>query len=216
MCSRGWSYIVKAGTIILLCNTLVQLMQSFDWSFQVVAEGMEETSILATIAKPVAYLLVPVVGYHAWQLAAAAVTGFIAKENVVATLAVCYAFTVNEDLELVSSGEAAAAMVGMTKAASLAYMMFNLYSPPCFAAIGAMNAEMRDKKWLLGGIALQLGVGFTVGYLVYTVGTLLMEPQALNISGAVAGAAAIAAFAAVVCFLIARNRTMARQAAERK
>ena len=216
MCSRGWSYIVKAGTIILLCNTLVQLMQSFDWSFQVVAEGMEETSILATIAKPVAYLLVPVVGYHAWQVAAAAVTGFIAKENVVATLAVCYAFTVNEDLELVSSGEAAAAMVGMTKAAALAYMMFNLYSPPCFAAIGAMNAEMRDKKWLLGGIALQLGVGFTVGYLVYTVGTLLMEPQALNISGAVAGAAAIAAFAAVVCFLIARNRTMARQAAERK
>ena len=212
MCSRGWSYIVKAGTIILLCNTVVQLMQSFDWTFHVVAEGMEDTSILATIAKPIAYLLIPVVGYHAWQLAAAAVTGFIAKENVVATLAVCYAFTINDDLEAASGSEVATAMVGMTKVAALAYMMFNLYTPPCFAAIGAMNSEIKDKKWLFGGICLQLGVGFTVGYLVYTIGTLIVDATSLNIGGAISGGIAVIVFAAIVCFLIARTEMSLKQA----
>ena len=79
MLSRGWAYIVKAGTIILLCNTAVQVMQLFNWSFQAVEEGMENTSILATIANPFAYVLIPIVGYHAWQLAAAAVTGFMPR-----------------------------------------------------------------------------------------------------------------------------------------
>ena len=211
MCSRGWSYVVKAGTIILLCNTVVHLMQSFNWRFQVVPEGMENTSILATIAYPVAYILIPVVGYHAWQLAAAAVTGFIAKENVVATLAVCYAFAVNEDLEAASGSEVATAMVGMTKVAALAYMMFNLYTPPCFAAIGAMNSEIKDKKWLLGGIGLQLGVGFTVGYLVYTVGTLIVDVKQLNISGAIGGGIIVVILAAIVCFLIGKTEKSLKQ-----
>lgn len=104
MLSRGKAYIIKAGTIILVCNTIVQIMQSFDWHLQVVEEGMEKTSILASIASPIAVILVPVVGIAAWQLAAAAVTGFIAKENVVGTLAVCYglsAFIDTEELALV-------------------------------------------------------------------------------------------------------------------
>ena len=87
MLERGKAYIVKAGTVILVCNTVVQIMQSFNWSFQAVEEGAEDTSILASIAGPFAYLLVPVVGIAAWQLAAAAITGFIAKENVVGTIA---------------------------------------------------------------------------------------------------------------------------------
>ncbi len=174
MLERGWSYIVKAGTIILVCNAVVFIMQSFDWNLQLVDEGMESTSILATIANPIAVCLVPIVGITAWQLAAAAVTGFIAKENVVGTLAVCYGFAVNDDLEIVGSGnEVAAAMVGMTKVAALAYLMFNLFTPPCFAALGAMNAEIKDKKWFWGGIALQLGTGYAVGFLVYQIGTLL-------------------------------------------
>ena len=174
MCSRGWAYIVKAGTIILVCNAIVFIMQSFDWSFQVVEEGMEQSSILASIANPVAVLLVPVVGIAAWQLAAAAVTGFIAKENVVGTLAVCYGFVVNEDLEMIGSGnEVAASMVGLTKIAALAYLMFNLFTPPCFAAMGAMNAEIKDKKWFWGGIALQLTTGYAIGFLVYQIGTLI-------------------------------------------
>ena len=174
MCSRGWAYIVKAGTIILLCNAVVFIMQSFNWQLQLVEEGLENTSILATIANPIAVCLVPVVGITAWQLAAAAVTGFIAKENVVGTLAVCYGFVVNDDLEMVGSGnEVAAAMVGLTKVAALAYLMFNLFTPPCFAAMGAMNAEIKQKKWLWGGIALQLCTGYTIGFLVYQIGTLI-------------------------------------------
>ena len=206
MLSRGWSYIVKAGTIILLCNAVVYIMQSFNWSLQLVEEGMEHTSILASIASPIAVVLMPIVGITAWQLAAAAVTGFIAKENVVGTLAVCYAFAVNDDLEMVTSGnEVAATMVGMTKVAALAYLMFNLFSPPCFAALGAMNAEIKSRKWFWGGIALQLATGYTVGYLVYTIGTLIVSPSALNIGAAIGGGAFVVAFAAVLTFLCVRS-----------
>ena len=177
MLSRGWAYIVKAGTIILLCNFAVHMMQTYTWNLQVVEEGMESTSILATIADPFAYLLVPVVGYHAWQLAAAAVTGFIAKENVVGTLAVCYSISNLIDTEALEMAEGAgteiAAVFGLTKAAALAYLMFNLFTPPCFAAMGAMNAEIKDRKWFWGGIALQIATGYTMGYLVYQVGTLI-------------------------------------------
>ena len=206
MLSRGWSYIVKAGTIILLCNAVVYIMQSFNWSLQLVEEGMEHTSILASIASPIAVVLMPIVGITAWQLAAAAVTGFIAKENVVGTLAVCYAFAVNDDLEMVTSGnEVAAAMVGMTKVAALAYLMFNLFTPPCFAALGAMNAEIKSRKWFWGGIALQLATGYTVGYLVYTIGTLIVEPAALSIGAAIGGGAFVIAFAVVLTFLCVRS-----------
>ena len=177
MCSRGWAYIVKAGTIILLCNAIVFIMQSFDWSFQLVAEDAAHTSILASIANPIAVVLVPVIGIQAWQMAAAAVTGFIAKENVVGTLAVCYGISNLIDTEALEMAEGAgmevAAVFAITKVAALAYLMFNLFTPPCFAAIGAMNAEIKDKKWLLGGIALQLGVGYTLGFLVYQIGTLI-------------------------------------------
>jgi ferrous iron transport protein B len=199
MLSRGWSYIVKAGTIILLCNAVVFMMQSFDWSLQLVEEGAEATSILATIANPFAYLLIPIVGYHAWQLAAAAVTGFIAKENVVGTLAVCYAFAINDDLEYESGDEVVNAMVGLTKVAALAYLMFNLFTPPCFAAMGAMNAEIKNKKWLWGGIALQLGTGYSVGYLVYQIGTLITTGS-LG-AGFLGGLCFLLAFGAVLVYL---------------
>ena len=177
MCSRGKSYIIKAGTIILVCNTVVQVMQSFNWSFTLVEEGMEHTSILATIASPIAILLIPL-GFGVWQLAAAAITGFIAKENVVGTLAVVYGITNfidTEELALVEGATEVATMFGLSSVAALAYLMFNLFTPPCFAAIGAMNAEMKDKKWLFGGIALQLGTGYVVAFLVYQLGTLITE-----------------------------------------
>jgi len=176
MCSRGWAYIVKAATIILVCNTVVQIMQTFNWSFTVAETA--DTSILASIAGPFAYLLVPVVGVLSWQLAAAAVTGFIAKENVVGTLAVCFVGLENlidtEELVMMEgAGAEVASVFAITKVAALAYLMFNLFTPPCFAAIGAMRAEMKSAKWLWGGIALQLSVGYTVGYLVYQIGTLI-------------------------------------------
>ena len=204
MCSRGWSYIVKAATIILLCNTAVQVMQSFTWKFTE-ANETASNSILASIAGPFAYLLVPVVGIVSWQLAAAAVTGFIAKENVVGTLAVCFSITNfidTEELALTGGANEVAAIMGLTKVAALAYLMFNLYTPPCFAAIGAMNAEMKSGKWIWGGICLQLGVGFTIGYLVNTIGTLIVDASALNIGGAIGGAIAVVVFVAIVVMLI--------------
>lgn len=208
MCARGWAYIVKAATIILLCNTAVQIMQTFNWKFQVAETA--DSSILASIASPFAYLLVPIVGVLSWQLAAAAVTGFIAKENVVGTLAVCFVGLENlinmDDLALnEGAGAEAAGIIAITKAAALAYLMFNLYTPPCFAAIGAMNSEMKSAKWLWGGIGLQLSVGYTVGYLVYTVGTLITAPETLNVGAAAAGAAAIAVMICIVAALIVRT-----------
>ena len=175
MLERGKAYIVKAGTIILVCNTVVQIMQTFNWQFQLVEEGAEGTSILASIAHPFAILFIPL-GFGVWQLAAAAITGFIAKENVVGTLAVVYGVTnlIDTDkLALVGSGSEVASVMALTKVAALAYLMFNLYTPPCFAALGAMNSEMKSGKWLLGGICLQLATGYTVAFLVYQIGTLI-------------------------------------------
>ena len=208
MCSRGWAYIVKAATIILLCNMAVQLMQTFTWSFKVAETA--DSSILASIAGPFAYLLVPVVGVLSWQLAAAAVTGFIAKENVVGTLAVCFVGLENlidtEELALMEgAGTEVAGIMAITKVAALAYLIFNLYTPPCFAAIGAMNSEMKSGKWVWGGIGLQLGVGYTVGYLVYTIGTLVTNPASLNIGAAIGGLVAVLVFAAVVIALISNT-----------
>ncbi len=203
MLSRGKAYIIKAGTIILVCNTIVQIMQSFDWHLQVVEEGMESTSILASIASPIAVILVPIVGIAAWQLAAAAVTGFIAKENVVGTLAVCYglsAFIDTEELALVGDGNLVASAMAITKVAALAFLMFNLYTPPCFAALGAMNSEMQSKKWLWGGIALQLGTGYTIAFLVYQIGTLITTGKLGN--GFVAGLIAVLAMVAVLVGLV--------------
>ncbi|MBR5545390.1 MAG: ferrous iron transporter B [Clostridia bacterium] len=206
MCSRGWSYIVKAATVILLCNTAVQIMQTFTWSLKM-AETAEQ-SILASIAHPFAYVLVPVVGVLSWQLAAAAVTGFIAKENVVGTLAVCFVGLENlidtEELALMEgAGAEVATVFAITKVAALAYLMFNLFTPPCFAAIGAMNAELRDRKWLWGGIGLQLGTGFTIGYLVYQIGTLITTGSFG--AGFAGGLIAVAAMVGVVVSLIRKS-----------
>ena len=177
MLERAKAYIIKAATIILICNCLVQIMQTFNWHFEVVEEGMENTSILASIASPFAILLVPL-GFGVWQLAAAAVTGFIAKENVVGTLATVYgltAFIDTEELEMTGDGNVVTATIGLTSVAALAYLFFNLYTPPCFAAIGAMNSEMKSKGWLWSAIGLQLCTGYTVAFLVYQIGTLITE-----------------------------------------
>ena len=219
MCSRGWSYVVKAGTIILVCNTVVQIMQSFNWRLQLVTEEMAHTSILATIASPIAYLIVPVVGIVSWQLAAAAVTGFIAKENVVGTLAVCFGisglFDLDELAMLDGAGNEIAAAFAITKAAALAYLMFNLYSPPCFAAIGAMNSEMKSAKWLWAGIGLQLGTGYTIGFLVYQIGTLIATGSVG--AGFVGGLIAVIVFAAILVALIHKtNREMQKEYALNK
>ena len=196
MCSRGWAYIVKAGTIILVCNTLVQIMQTFTWKLEYIdftaientarsisgateesiakaISDAADTSILASIATPFSYIMLPLIGFASWQLAAAAITGFIAKENVVGTIAVCFGIT-----NFINIGDGyAGEFLALSKAAALAYLMFNLFTPPCFAAIGAMNSEIKSRKWFWGGIALQFATGFTVSFLVYQIGTLITEKR---------------------------------------
>ncbi len=216
MCARGWAYIVKAGTVILLCNTVVQLMQSFTPSFQLVEEGMEQSSILAMVATPFAFLLIPL-GFGVWQMAAAAITGFIAKENVVGTLAVCYGvtnFIDVEELALTGGAGEVAGIFALTKAAALACLMFNLFTPPCFAAIGAMNSEMKDKKWLWGGLGLQFATGYTVAFLVYQIGTLLSQKTVG--AGFVPGLIAVLCMVGVIAYLcIKGERDMAKKLANK-
>lgn len=221
MLSRGWSYIVKAATIILLCNMMVQIMQTFTWSFAV-AENAND-SILATIAGPFAYALVPIVGVLSWQLAAATITGFIAKENVVGTLAVCFVGLNNlidtEELVMMEgTGADIASVIAISKIAALAYLMFNLFTPPCFAAIGAMNAEMKSKKWLFGGIGLQFGIGYTISYVVYTVGTAIFAPETLNVIAAMLGLLFVIGFVLVLAILMEKTnkRLMAEKTAKAK
>ncbi len=225
MLSRGKSYIVKAGTVILLCNTVVFVMQSFDWKLSLVSEGAENTSILASVANPIAYLLVPIVGYHCWQLAAAAVTGFIAKENVVGTLAVCFgisnlinadelAIVEGADVSLIASAFGGGVVPAMSAVAALSYLMFNLFTPPCFAAIGAMNAEMKSKKWFFAGIGLQLGTGYSVAFTVYQVGSLITTGKVGD--GFLVGLLLVAVFVAVITCLCIRSTAEMKRKADKK
>ena len=206
MLGRAKAYIIKAATIILVCNAVVQIMQSFNWSFELVEEGAESTSILASIATPFAVLLLPL-GFGVWQLAAAAVTGFIAKENVVGTLAVVYGITNfidTDEFALIGGASEVAATMGLTSAAALAYLMFNLYTPPCFAAIGAMNSELASKKWLFGGIGLQLGSGYVVAFLVYQIGTLITEGHLGT--AFVPGLIAVAVIVGIIAYIVIRSK----------
>ena len=207
MCSRGWAYIVKAGTVILICNTAVQIMQSFNLNFELIEEGMESTSILAKVASPFAVLLIPL-GFGVWQMAAAAITGFIAKENVVGTLAVCYGvtnFIDVEELALTSGSLEVAGIFALTKSAALACLMFNLFTPPCFAAIGAMNSEMKSAKWLWGGISLQIATGYTVAFLVYQIGSLIESGTLGN--GFIGGFIAVLCMAGIITYLCVKPDT---------
>ena len=209
MMSRAKAFIVKAATIILICNVAVQIMQNFDWNFRLIEEGVESTSILAGIATPFAVLLIPL-GFGAWQLAAAAITGFIAKENVVGTLAVVYGITNfidTEEFAIVSGATDIASVMGLTSAAALAYLMFNLFTPPCFAAIGAMNAEMESKKWLWAGIGFQFGMGYTVAYFVYQIGTLITSGS-FGV-GVIPGFLLVSLFVAIIVHLIRKNEQRA-------
>ncbi len=202
MCQRGWSYIVKAGTIILVCNTLVQIMQEFTWNFTLVEDGMAETSILASVAKPFAFLLIPL-GFGVWQMAAAAVTGFIAKENVVGTLAICYG--------VASFGGANADVLTneIGAVAALACLVFNLFSPPCFAALGAMRSEINDRKWFWGGVGLQLTTGYILAFFVYQIGTLITENKLGT--GFVPGLIAVLLMMSIIGYLMAKGGKKAKK-----
>lgn len=167
MLKQAKAFIIKASTIILVMNTLIWFMQTYSWNLTVVEDSTN--SILATVGGIVAPLLIPL-GFIGWQLAAATLTGFIAKENVVATFAII----------LLATSEEALHMPGgvltdfFTPVTAYAFLAFNLFTPPCFAAIGAMNSELGDRKWLGRAILFQISVGYMIALLISQIGTILV------------------------------------------
>ncbi|MBR5859657.1 MAG: ferrous iron transporter B [Clostridia bacterium] len=212
MLSRGWSYIVKAGTVILVCNSVITIMANYSFTFGQVAQ---DESMLHGIASPFAVLLIPL-GFGMWQMAAATITGFIAKEEVVGTLAAVFAISeevMNGELGIFSAG-GGEEVFGITAAAGLSYLMFNLFTPPCFAAIGAMNSEIKSKKWLFAGLGLQFAVAYTLSFFVYQLGTLFT-------TGAFgesffAGLLAVAAIITAVVLLGLRSNAKAKRLYSKK
>jgi ferrous iron transport protein B len=205
MFSRAKAFIIKAGTIILICNAVVQILQTFNWQLQVVTEEMPGSSILASIASPLAWIFIPL-GFGLWQFAAAAITGFIAKENVVGTLAVTFSITNFidvEELALVAGGSEVVSVFGIGAVAALSYLVFNLFTPPCFAAIGSMNSEMESRKWLWGAIGFQLGMGYIVAFLVYQLGTIFTMGE-LG-SGFLGGLITVVTIVGFIVHLILKN-----------
>lgn len=196
MLKQAKAFIIKASTIILVMNTLVWFMQTYNWKLQVVEDsGM---SILATFGGILAPLLIPL-GFVGWQLAASALTGFVAKENVVATFAII----------LMASSEDALHMPGgvltqyFNPVTAYAFLAFNLFTPPCFAAIGAMNSELASRKWMRNAILFQLSVGYIVAMLISQLGSLIVYRQPAV--GFVPSIFVAIAYAALITFLIKRS-----------
>ena len=177
MIDRGWEFVKKAATIIILMNALIWLFINFDFSFQLVENTSD--SMLRFVSEPFAWLLIPL-GFGVWGLAAAAIAGFVAKEEVVGALAVIFTFSVSNEFE-VAGIEATRNILmttgGLTAVSAFAYMAFNLFTPPCFAAIGAMNAELDSKKWTVFAVALQLLIGYVVALVIYQIGTIVFYQE---------------------------------------
>ncbi|MBV1758358.1 MAG: ferrous iron transporter B [Dethiosulfatibacter sp.] len=167
MFKHAKGFIIKATTIILVMNTLVWFMQAYGWNLRPVA--MQDASILASFGGLISPLLIPL-GFVGWQLAAAILTGFVAKENVVATFAVLLAVASEDALHL-PGGVLAGIFNPVT---GYAFLAFNLFTPPCFAAIGAMNSELGSKKWLFRAIGFQLGVGYVVAMVISQIGSIIV------------------------------------------
>ena len=194
MWERGWSFIKKAGTIILLSTIVLWFLMSFGWesgSFGMVEEL--NNSILASIGGAIAWIFAPLGWTQAgegWKMAVAAITGLIAKENVVATFGMLYGFAeVAEDGAEIWGNLAAA----MTPIAAYGFLVFNLLCAPCFAAMGAIKREMNNAKWFWFAIGYQCGLAYVVSLCIYQIGTLIT-------TGAF-GIGTVVAFVLVVGFL---------------
>lgn len=164
MVDKAKGFIIKASTIILVMNTLVWFMQAYGFNLQPALD--QDSSILAGLGGFISPIFIPL-GLIGWQLAAASITGFIAKENVVATFAILLA-AASEDALSMPGGVLTSFFNPVT---AYAFLAFNLFTPPCFAAIGAMRSEMGDRKWLFRGLGFQLSVGYLVAMIITQIGT---------------------------------------------
>ena len=194
MWERGWSFIKKAGTIILLSTIVLWFLMGFGWeggSFGMVEEL--NNSILAKIGSAIAWIFGPLGWTKAgegWKMAVAAVTGLIAKENVVATFGMLFGFAeVAEDGAEIWGNLAQV----MTPIAAYGFLVFNLLCAPCFAAMGAIKREMNNKKWFWFAIGYQCGLAYVVSLCIYQIGTL--------ITTGTFGIGTVVAFILVACFI---------------
>jgi ferrous iron transport protein B len=167
MFKQAKSFIYKATTIILVMNTLIWFMQAYGWNFKPAVD--QSSSILASVGSGIAPLFIPL-GFIGWQLAATAVTGLVAKENVVATFGVLLAVTSEE--ALFATGGPLTSLFA-TPVIAYGFLVFNLFIPPCFAAIGAMKTELGSLKWLFRALSFQLGVGYTLALLINQIGSII-------------------------------------------
>jgi len=196
MWERGWSFIKKAGTIILLSTIVLWFLMSFGWadgSFGMLEAEQLDSSILASIGSAIGWLFTPLGWTQAgegWKMAVAAVTGLIAKENVVATFGMLFGFAeVAEDGAEVWGSLAAV----MTPVAAFGFLAFNLLCAPCFAAMGAIKREMNNAKWFWFAIGYQCGLAYIVAMCIYQLGTFF--------AGGGFGIGTIAALMCVIGFL---------------
>ena len=168
MWERGWSFIKKAGTIILLSSIVLWFLQAVGWengSFGMV-EDMNN-SILAAVGSAIAFVFSPL-GFGNWRATVASITGLIAKENVVATFGILYNFAG----ELSENGDEIWALVAAdyTQLSAYSFMIFNLLCAPCFAAMGAIKREMNNGRWTLFAIGYMCAFAYTVSLIVYQLG----------------------------------------------
>ena len=194
MWERGWSFIKKAGTIILLSTIFVWFTTYFGWvdgAFQMLSEDQIDSSILAHIGNLIAWIFTPL-GWGNWQAAVASITGLVAKENIVGTMGILY-----------SAGEGtvyshlAAAFTGL---AGFSFLTFNLLCAPCFAAIGAMKREMNSPKWTWFAIGYQCGFAYVVSLIIYQLGLLFQG--SCNVIGLIA---ALILLVGVIYLVVRKN-----------
>ena len=186
MWERGWSFIKKAGTIILLSTVVIWFLSRFGWTdgaFGMIEEEDVANSILAVVGNCIAWLFAPL-GWGNWQAAVASITGLVAKENIVGTMGVLYS---GESTSVWSAlGEA------FTSASGLSFLIFNLLCAPCFAAIGAIKREMNNAKWTWFAIGYECGFAYVVAFVVYQIGNLIAGSA--NIAGVIIAFALLIAF----------------------
>ncbi|MGM9589637.1 MAG: nucleoside recognition domain-containing protein, partial [Faecousia sp.] len=200
---RGWDFVKRATTIVLLSSIVLWFLQSYgvvDGVFQAVEDN--NVSLLASFGKMIAWIFYPLgwMGDMAWKATIATFTGLIAKEEVVMTFGTLYNFAG----ELSEAGDEIWAMIAADFGPVRAYsfMIFNLLCAPCFAAIGAIRREMRDMRWTMGTIAYMCGFAYSISMIVYQIGGLLTGEAAFSIFTV----AAVAVLAALLYLIFRKNK----------
>ena len=191
MWERGWSFIKKAGTIILLSTVVIWFLSRFGWaegSFGLLEEDAIDGSILAKIGNALKWIFAPL-GFGNWQATVASVTGLVAKENIVATMGILY-------------GDSAGIAAAFTKISGYSFLIFNLLCAPCFAAIGAIKREMNNPKWTWGAIGYQCGFAYVISFIFYNVFSMFNHNAVGGFVGVLTFIIALALIAGIVYLLV--------------